>query len=248
MQLNTQYSALPQMNEQSIKRDKVLEKIASARELSMADSASRTISSALQDEISTMTQGLMNVTDGIAMMQIADGALSNLSQSAQSLNDLSVRYNNAALNESDKQALQSQFQSTITSMEQVGATTTYNGQSLFDNNFSFSTGSGTLSTITSDVTPKGLDITNQDSIKAYSDVLGYAQSNIGSTTNGFQSAANNLLGQITQTSAAKSQIADTDMAKAISDFQNSNRQLDAATLASAHQTQYLRESIGRLLG
>jgi flagellin len=248
MQLNTQYQALPQMNEQSVKRDKTLDKIAAGLQLSMEDSASRTISSALQDQISTMTQGLMNITDGIAMMQIADSALSNLSQSAQSLNDLSVRYNNASLSEIDKQALQSQFQRTVTSMEQISATTTYNEESLFDRNLSFSTGSSTLSTMTSDVIPKGLDITNQDGIKAYIDTLRYTQSNLGSTSNSLQTAANNLFGQITQTSAAKSQIADTNMAKAISDFQSSNRLLDASVLASAHQTQYLQASIGRLLG
>lgn len=248
MQLNTQYQALPQMNEQNVKRDKTLDKIAAGLQLSMEDNASRTISSALQDQISTMTQGLMNITDGIAMMQIADSALSNLSESAQSLNDLSVRYNNASLSEIDKQALQSQFQRTVTSMEQISATTTYNGESLLNRNLSFSIGSDTLSAITSDVIPKGLDITNQDGIKAYIDTLKYTQSNLGSTSNGFQTAANNLFGQITQTSAAKSQIADTDMAKAISDFQNTNRLLDASVLASAHQTQYLHASIGRLLG
>ena len=39
MQLNTQYQSLPQMNAESNKRDKALEKIATAVELKLEDSA-----------------------------------------------------------------------------------------------------------------------------------------------------------------------------------------------------------------
>lgn len=232
MQLNTQYQALPQMNEQSTKRDKTLEKIASALELNMQDSASRSIASQMQSQISTYSQELVNTNDNIGMTQIADGALSSLSQSAQKLNDLSVRSNSASLNSLDQQALQAEFQRTQTSMQDIIATTSYNGKPLLDNS----------------VSPKNLTLGNQDAISSYMDTLSSAQSDVGAAANSYISHANALLGQITQTSAAKSQIANTDMAQAITDFQKSNRQLDASVLASAHQTQFLRESIGRLLG
>ena len=248
MKLNTQYQALPSMNEQSVKRDKTLEKIASALELTMADSASRTISSALRDQVSTMTQGLMNGTDGISMMQIADGALTSLNDQAQTLSDLSVRYNSASLNDSQKQTLQGAFSRTVESMEQTVATTSFNGQSLFGSDLSISLGSHSINASVANVSPSQLNIANQDGIQAYRDSLSQASSDVSSTTNGLISASNTLLEQITNTSAAKSQITDTDMSKAISDFQSSNRLLDASALASKHQTQYLRESIGRLLG
>lgn len=232
MQLNTQYQALPQMNEQSTKRDKALDKIAAGIELNMADSASRTIASLMQSQIGTYSQELMNTNDAIGMTQIADGALSNLSQQAQKLNDLSVRSNNAILNNSDQQALQAEFQRTQTSMQNIVNTTAYNEKPLLDSSLS----------------PKNLTLDNQDAISSYRDTLSSAQSDIGAAANNYVSHANTLLTQITQTSAAKSQIADTDMAKAINDFQSSNRILDASVLASAHKTDFLRESIGRLLG
>jgi flagellin len=232
MQLNTQYQALPSMNEQSVKRDKTLEKIAAGLQLSMEDSASRSIASQMQNDIGTYSQELMNTNDAIGMTQIADGALSNLSEQAQKLNDLSVRSNSATLNSSDQQALQAEFQRTQTSMQNIVNTTSYNEKPLLDSSLS----------------PKNLTLGNQDAISTYIDTLSSAQSDTGSAANNYISHANVLLGQITQTSAAKSQIADTDMAKAISDFQSSNQILDASVLASAHQTQFLRESIGRLLG
>jgi flagellin len=232
MQLNTQYQALPQMNEQSVKRDKTLEKIAAGLQLSMDDSASRSIASQMQNDIGTYSQELMNTNDSIGMTQIADGALSSLSEQAQKLNDLSVRSNSAILNSSDQQALQAEFQRTQTSMQNIVNTTSYNEKPLLD----------------SSVSPKNLTLGNQDAISTYMDTLSSAQSDVGAVANNYISHANTLLDQITQTSAAKSQIADTDMAKAISDFQSSNQILDASVLTSAHHTQYLRESIGRLLG
>ncbi|MDD5210923.1 MAG: flagellin [Sulfuricurvum sp.] len=232
MQLNTQYQALPQMNEQSVKRDKTLDKIAAGLQLSMEDSASRSIASLMQSQIDTYSQELMNTNDSIGMTQIADGALSNLSEQAQTLNDLSIRSNSAVLNSSNQQALQAEFQRTQTSMQDIVDTTSYNEKPLLDNN----------------VSPKNLTLDNQDAISTYMQTLSSVQSDVGAAANNYVSHANTLLEQITQTSAAKSQIADTDVTKAISDFQSSNRVLDASVLASAHQTQFLRESIGRLLG
>lgn len=232
MQLNTQYQALPQMNEQSVKRDKTLDKIAAGLQLSMEDSASRTIASLMQSQIGTYSQELMNTNDAIGMTQIADGALSNLSEQAQKLSDLSVRSNSAILNSSDQQALQAEFQRTQTSMQNIVNTTSYNEKPLLDSSLS----------------PNNLTLGDQDAISNYRDTLSSAQSDIGAAANNYVSHANTLLTQITQTSAAKSQIADTDMAKAVSNFQSSNRILDASVLASAHQTDFLRESIGRLLG
>ncbi|HQS66598.1 MAG TPA: flagellin [Sulfuricurvum sp.] len=232
MKLNTQYQALPQINEQNIKQNKALEKIAAAIQLNMEDSASRSIASQMQNQIGTYSQELMNTNDSIAMTQIADGALSNLSQQAQTLSNLSIRSNSAVLNSSDQQALQAEFQRTQISMQNIVNTTSYNEKPLLD----------------SSVSPQNLTLGNQEGISTYMDTLSSAQSDIGASANNYVSHANTLLNQITQTSSAKSQIADTDMAKVISDFQSSNRLLDASVLASAHQTQFLRESIDRLLG
>lgn len=238
MQLNTQYQSLPQMNAESSKRDKTLEKIATAIELKLEDSASRTIASMMQNDISTFGQELMNTNDSISMMQIADGTLTSLSKQTQTLNDLSVRYNNAALNETQKQGLTQEFTKTVEAMDQSIQSSSYNGQSLFG---SSSIGVGDMST-------SGLSIDNQESISTYAQSVSQAQSDVGSATNGLISKSNTLLGQISATSAARSQIADTDMAKAIQEYQQSNLKLDVSQLALAHQNNVLRQNIAQLLG
>ena len=227
MQLNTQYQALPQMNEQNAKRDKTLEISVAEMQLEEKDSSSRSITSNIQNDISTVSQEYINNNDNIAMMQITDSALSKLADQSQILNGLSVQTSST-----DQQALQNEFQRTQASMQNIVNTTSFNEKPLLD----------------SSISPANLTLDNQEGIASYMKALSSAQSDVTTSVNNFINHANTLLEQITQTSAAKSQIADTDMAKAVSDFQSSNRALDASALASAHQTQYLRESIGRLLG
>lgn len=244
----TQFNPLPQMNTESSKRDKTLEKIATAVQLEMEDSSSRSIADMMQSQISTMSQGLMNANDAISMMQIAGGALNSLSDQTQMLNDLSVRYNNDALNTSQKQALQNEFSRTVDAMQQSIETTSFNGKSLFGSSPTFSLGDNSISASIPSLSPSSLTIDNQDGIQAYRESLAQASADIGSTTNSLVSSTDVLLNQITQTAAAKSKIADTDMANAIKDFQQSNLQLDVAQIAIAHQNDMLRQNVTRLLG
>lgn len=248
MKLESQYTSLPQMNADTMKRDKTLEKIAAAQQLSMEDASARSIASMLQTQMSTMSQGLMNANDGISMMQIADGTLSNLSQQTQTLNDLSVRYNSASLNSTQKQALTQEFNRTTESMGQAISSATYNGQSLFGSNNTFSLGENSLNVSIGSLSPASLSITDSNGIQKYAEQISSAQSNVGSATNGLISASNTILDQLSATAAAKSQIADTDMAKAISDYQQNTTRLNAAQLAMVHQNSLLQQTVGRLLG
>lgn len=248
MQLSTQFNPIPQMNAETSKRDKILEKIATAIELKMEDSSSRTIADMLQNQISTMSQGLMNANDGVAMMQIAGGALNSLSEQTQTLNDLSVRYNSATLNDSQKEGLQNEFSRTVDAMQQSIETASFNGKALFGSSSTFSLGESAISSSIPALSPSTLSIDNQAGIQSYRDSLAQAGSDIGSTTNSLVSASNALLNQLTATSVAKSQISDTDMAKAIKDFQQNNLILNASQLAAAHQNNVVRQNIAHLLG
>ena len=248
MKLGTQFNPLPQNNTEISKRDKALEKIATAIVLGMEDSASRTISDVLQSQISSASQGLMNANDGISMMQIADGALSTLANQAQTLNDLSVRYNSASLNESQKLGLQGEFDRTVDAMRQSINNTTYNGNSLFGSSMSFSLGESSLSASIPELSTTSVSIGNQESIQAYQDSLAQAASQIGSTTNNLFSATENLLEQIASTSAAKSRLNDTDTVSEIKNFHQNNLKFDMSQIAQAHQNDALRQNITRLLG
>lgn len=248
MKLDTQFNPLPQINSETSKRDKTLEKIAAATELKLEESSSRTISNMMQSNISTASQGLMNANEGISMMQIAGGTLTSLSEQTQKLNDLSVRHNNDALNESQKEVLQDEFNRTLESMQDSIDSSSFNGKSLFGSNFTFSLGEESISTSTPELATSSLSIESLYTIEMYRESLTQASSDIGSTTNALVSATDRLLNQITEISAAKSQIADTDVANAVKDFQQSDLKLDMSQIAIAHQNDILRQNVTRLLG
>lgn len=244
MQLNTQYQSLPQMSAESNKRDKTLEKIASAAEVKIDDSALATIASMMQNDIGTFSQELMNTNDSISMMQISDRTLNSLGEQTQKLNDLSVRYNSASLNEDQKQGLAGEFNKILDSINQAVQGSSYNGKNLFDTTHTF--GSSNISL--GDMSTSGLSIDNQDSISKYGQNVSQTQSDVGAMSNGLISTTQTLLEQISTASAARSQIADTDMAKAIQEFQQSTLKLDVSQIAMAHQNNTLRQNIAQLLG
>lgn len=248
MKLDTQFNPLPQINSETSKRDKTLEKIAAATELKLEESSSRTISNMMQSNISTASQGLMNANEGISMMQIAGGTLTSLSEQTQKLNDLSVRHNNDALNESQKEVLQDEFNRTLESMQDSIESSSFNGKSLFGSNFTFTLGEESISTTISELATSSLSIESLYTIEMYRESLTQASSDIASTTNALVSATDRLLNQITEISAAKSQIADTDVANAVKDFQQSDLKLDMSQIAVAHQNDILRQNVTRLLG
>ena len=53
---------------------------------------------------------------------------------------------------------------------------------------------------------------------------------------------------LVNTTAAHSQLNDTDMADAISQFQQGNLKIEAATLAQVHKIDSAKEQMSRLLG
>jgi len=248
MTLSTQVNPFPQINTETSKRDRTLEKIGTAVQLGMEDSASRTIANILQSQISSASQGLMNANDGISMMQIAGGTLNSLSDQTQTLSDLSIRYNNDTLNTSQKETLQNDFSRTVKSMQESIDSSSFNGKSLFGSNSTVSLGEGNISTSIPALSPTELSIENQESLQAYRDSLSQAGSDIGSTTNSFISATNSMLEQISTTSAAKSQISDTDMLNTIKDFHQDNLKLDMTQITIAHQNDILQQNVTRLLG
>jgi flagellin len=228
--------------------DKILGMIASGVENRIDDNASASIASMMQSEISSMGQGLQNLNDGVAMMQIADGVSTGLSENASKLNAMSVRYNSASLNNSDRAALQSEFDAISKSMQQSIDSATYNGNSLFGSDASIETSQGTLLASIGDINTSSLDITSMQSIQDFQNQLASLQSDIGSNTNAMSSSINSIQELLVNTSSAKSQLNDTDMADAISQFQEDNLKIDVATLAEVHKIDNTKNQMGWLLG
>jgi len=236
------------INQNQTQSQKILGMIASGHQNRLDDVDSASIATMMQSQVSSMGQGLMNLNDGISMMQIADGVTTGLSKNAEDLSAMSVRYNSASLNSSNRAALQSQFSSITDSMQQSIDSATYNGKALFDSNGSIETSQGQLSASVGEIDTSSLDITSLESIQAFQRQLSSLQSDIGSNTIAMTSSINSLQQSMLSTSAAQSQLNDTDIAQAVSDFQQADMKIEVATLAQVHKTENLQQQMSRLLG
>lgn len=221
--------------------------IASGMISSSSNGASATIADQLTSSANTDLQGVDNANSAIAYMQIADGALSGVSNGANTLNTLSVAYNNGALNQNDKEALTSQANAIKSSMQTSVDQAVYNGKSVFGD-ASFFVGSGSINVSIAQPNIASADITNQDSITALQQQVDATRSSVGSSINAAYSSISTNLGTAIAQQSAASQLNDTDMAQAATNFNQAYLQQNATLFATAHSSDYLANQVSRLLG
>jgi len=250
MQINTNTTAMKAniaAETADSKAKKELEKIATAKQIAALDPSGTMISDMLQMEASTLGQGVRNANDAIGYLQIADGALKGVSEGAIKLNELSVAYNNAALGTDSKNALLNEASKLKEGMGTMLDQASFNGKSVFGE-ASFYVGGGSISASIQRPSVESADITNQDSVISLQEETSRTRANIGSTINQAYSSINTNMAAVVSQSAATSQISDTDMAQAATDFNAAYLQSNAALFASAHSSQYLASQVSRLLG
>ncbi len=226
--------------------EKALENIAAVRAISGIDSANLAIADSLRSQSSTIDQGIANAYDAIGVLQIADASLTNISQSADRLNELSVKMNNAALSDSQKSMLRTEATRIQESINDSFNNATYNGKNVFQT-MNFVVGSGTETTNLNPLTTSGLSIDNQDSITNFMDQLGALRSEIGSSINAITSNINASVQNSINTKAAENNLLNNDMAKNVNDFNSNYLKENAAVFVAAQSNMQLQSKIASLL-
>ena len=99
------------------------------------DAAGLSIANGLQANIAALTQSQLNASNGIGMFQTADGALSQVTSLLNRGVTLATEASNSTLNTSGSQAqaLDTEFQSILSTINTIGSTTEFNGQAVFTN-------------------------------------------------------------------------------------------------------------------
>ena len=98
------------------------------------DPAGLAIADGLQANISALTQSAQNVTDGVGMLQTADGALSQVTTLLNRAVTLATEAGNAGLTTDQQNALQNEYASITQEINQIGSNTTYNNNQVFTGN------------------------------------------------------------------------------------------------------------------
>lgn len=95
--------------------------------------AGMAISNKMKAQIDGLNRASQNASDGISVIQIADGALSETTSILQRMRELSVQAaNDATLTPADKEAIQQEIDSLKDEVDRISTDTEYNSKSLLD--------------------------------------------------------------------------------------------------------------------
>ena len=107
---------------------KSTEKLSSGYKVNRAadDAAGLSISEKMRKQIRGLTQASLNAEDGISAVQTAEGALTEVHDMLQRMNELAVKGSNGTLSESDRQDIQNEIDNLVTEIDRVSETTKFN--------------------------------------------------------------------------------------------------------------------------
>ncbi len=107
---------------------KSTEKLSSGYRINRAadDAAGLAISEKMRKQIRGLDQASANAEDGISCVQTAEGALAEVQDMLQRMNELAVQAANGTNSESDRQYIQDEFDQLISEIDRVAETTKFN--------------------------------------------------------------------------------------------------------------------------
>ncbi|MGD0270483.1 MAG: flagellin, partial [Candidatus Sulfotelmatobacter sp.] len=145
-------AAEDQLNVTSSALDSTLEELSSGSAINTGsdNAAGLAIANGLQANVSALTQSVSNANDGIGELQLADGALAQVTTLLNRAITLATESGTGTVSNSQRTAIQAEYASILTEINSIGTSTTYNGQAIFqggstpNTNAVDSPGSGTL--------------------------------------------------------------------------------------------------------
>ena len=117
---------------------KSTEKLSSGYKINRAadDAAGLSISEKMRRQIRGLTQAVSNAQDGISAVQTAEGALGEVHDMLQRMNELAIKAGNETLQSVDRKYIQQELDQLKSEIDRVQTTTTFNEQKLLNGEFS----------------------------------------------------------------------------------------------------------------
>ena len=247
-------------------QQKSSEKLSSGYKINRAadNAAGLAISEKMRRQIRGLTQASLNAQDGISCVQTAEGALNEVHDMLQRINELAVQAANGTNESTDREFLDLEVQQLIEEIDRVADTTTFNEQMLLDGTFSeksLQVGAESDNTIELSIdkmSASGLEINSVDvktedtarstidAVKKALTTLSKQRSELGAIQNRLEHTIKNLDNVVENTTASESQIRDTDMATEMVKYSN-NQILAQAGQAMLAQSNTANQGVLSLL-
>ena len=113
---------------------KSTEKLSSGYKINRAadDAAGLSISEKMRKQIRGLSQASSNAQDGISAVQTAEGALTEVHDMLQRMNELAVKASNGTMSSDDRSYVQNEIDQLVTEIDRVSITTKFNETYLLD--------------------------------------------------------------------------------------------------------------------
>ncbi|WP_242967819.1 flagellin N-terminal helical domain-containing protein [Tepidibacter mesophilus] len=255
------------MNYLNSRNSVLMERLCTGKRINRAadDPAGLAISEKMKAQIRGLSMAQRNVQDGISMIQTAEGAMNEIHNILQRMNELAVQASNATYTDGDRQNLDLEFQQLKDTITEISEGTEFNNKKLID-------GSQKSDGITLQVGPNsgnylkvkmgdlselglhidGINISNQqnaqdaiEKVKTAVSSVSRERSYLGAMQNRLEHTLNNLGTYEENLTAACSRITDADMAKTMMEYTKNQilMQVSQAMLA-----QHIKMERERMLG
>src|SRR5271165_3824440 len=122
------------LNSTQMSLNSTLEQLSTGQRINSGadDPAGLAIANGLEANVTALTQSVQNATDGVGMLQVADGALSQITTLLNRAVTLATESASGTINDgSQRQALDAEFTAIKAEIDRIGTNTTYNGSAIF---------------------------------------------------------------------------------------------------------------------
>lgn len=266
LRINTNVSSLNaqrNLGKTRLGMQRTLEQLSSGQRINRAgdDAAGLAISENLKAQIRGLGQAERNAQDGISLVQIAEGGLSEVSNIMIRLRELAVQAASDTIGATERKFLNVEFEQLTSEVDRIANSTEFNRVPLLNGTGAvFDIQIGTRNDPLSDrltfdassadvnVAALGLNLASvADKISAQNSLGAIDQAivsvsgiraDFGALQNRLQSTVNNIQISVENLSSANSRVRDTDVAKATAELTKNNILMQAGTsvLAQANQS------------
>ncbi|HEX4286279.1 MAG TPA: flagellin [Terracidiphilus sp.] len=200
-------SAANNLNNTQNALSKTLQQLSSGSKINSGadDAAGLSLVNGLQANATALAQSQTNATEGVNMLTVADGALSQVTNLLNRAVTLATEVSNGTLNGSQNAAANQEYQSILSEINNIGATTTYNQKTVFGSSTGIYTGdSSSQGASINQLNIRGLSsasVGDTGGVMSYSSGQTEANVFINLSNNGQLAATSDSLGTASQTTS-----------------------------------------------
>ncbi len=231
------------------------------------DAAGLAIANGLQANITALNQSSMNANDGIGALQVADGALGQVTSLLNRAVTLATESATGTVSDSQRTAIDTEYTAIKNEIDQIGQNTTFNSTSVFtasttsifmSDSVANSIIGVTVGALSTGSTSGGLNLDSTDlssatdaqtalsSINAAITQVAGTRGTIGASINRLQAAGNVITTQVQNLSSAEDSIMGANMATEVSNLSKFSI-LDQTGIAALAQANSVQQNILQLL-